>query len=148
MGLHPSEIVEGYEAASKKAMEILASLVSSRLENPKDIAQVTQVLRPVLASKMFGNEEHIASLVAHACVEVFCSPQPSLCLFLPPSHFQTCPADPKYFNNDNVRVLKIEGASLSQSHVINGVAFPRDTIGEHHFPLVFSHFSCSSLLVL
>lgn len=42
---------------------------------------------------------------------------------------QTCPREPKFFNVDNVRVLKIEGASLSQSQLIKGVAFARDSVG-------------------
>jgi T-complex protein 1 subunit theta len=36
MGLHPSEIVIGYDKAAKKTMELLETLSAHKLENPRD----------------------------------------------------------------------------------------------------------------
>jgi len=38
MGLHPSEIVIGYDKAAKKTMELLETLSVHNLENPRDNA--------------------------------------------------------------------------------------------------------------
>jgi T-complex protein 1 subunit theta len=37
MGLHPSEILIGYEKASKKALELLEELPCAKLENVRDL---------------------------------------------------------------------------------------------------------------
>jgi len=36
MGLHPSEILIGYEKAGKKALELLEGLTAHKVENPRD----------------------------------------------------------------------------------------------------------------
>ena len=55
--------------------------------------------------------EHLLSpLVAEACIDV-------------------CPKNPHNFNVDNVRVVKIQGASLQASSVIKGMVLKRDTEG-------------------
>ena len=40
-----------------------------------------------------------------------------------------CPANPKNFNVDNVRVSKLIGGSVNKSSVVNGLILRRDTEG-------------------
>ncbi|KAG5220313.1 T-complex protein [Salix suchowensis] len=86
MGLHPSEIIKGYELACEKA------------------------LKPAIASKQYGHEDTLAALVAEAALIVM-------------------PPNPKNFNVDNVRVVKIMGGSLSGSKVVQGMVFGREPEG-------------------
>jgi T-complex protein 1 subunit theta len=51
MGLHPSEIVIGYDKAAKKTMQMLEELTAHRLENPRDNAQLKHCIKSVIASK-------------------------------------------------------------------------------------------------
>nr|WCZ58654.1 T-complex protein 1 subunit theta [Seculamonas ecuadoriensis] len=109
MGIHPSEILQGYLKACKRTLELLPTLATHRLDDVRDEAAVTQALRPVLSAKVNGNEDVLAPIVAQACI-------------------QTCPPNQKFFNIDNIRVLKIEGASIGQSFLLNGLAFARDSM--------------------
>jgi len=67
-------------------------------------------LKPAIASKQYGSEDLLAPLVAEAALAVM-------------------PSNPKNFNVDNVRVVKIMGGSLSQSKVVRGMVFPREPEG-------------------
>lgn len=112
-GLHPSLIVQGYAKGLKKAMELFEepSLVAHKVENPRDLEQVTRCLLSVIASKQYGHHEIIAPLVAQACIQV-------------------CPKNAADFNVDNVRVAKVLGAGVSDSTIIRGFVVPRDTEGQ------------------
>ncbi|KAG2273152.1 hypothetical protein Bca52824_067707 [Brassica carinata] len=101
MGLHPSEIISGYNKAITKAVEILEQLVESGSET-MDV--------PAVASKQFGQEEIICSLVADACIQV-------------------CPKNPTNFNVDNVRVAKLLGGGLHNSCIVPGMVLKSDAVG-------------------
>ena len=51
MGLHPSEILIGYEKAGKKAMELLEGLTCHKLANARDLAELARCIKSVIASK-------------------------------------------------------------------------------------------------
>lgn len=51
MGLHPSEILIGYEKASKKTLALLDDLVCHKLEKPKEPEQLQECIKSVIASK-------------------------------------------------------------------------------------------------
>ena len=89
MGLHPSEVVLGYELARDKAMEELESalipqdaggkgklttcdtaLTAKTLETPLTTESLILALRPTLASKQYGAEDLLAKLVAEAVLAV------------------------------------------------------------------------------
>ncbi|GAX82224.1 hypothetical protein CEUSTIGMA_g9652.t1 [Chlamydomonas eustigma] len=111
-GLHTSEISDGYQKAAIKALEILEELV---IAGTKDLdmrnkLQVQKRIRSAVSSKINGYEDILCPLVAQACVDV-------------------CPKNPVNFNVDNVRVVKIPGASLPDSMVVNGMVLRRDTEG-------------------
>ncbi|GAA5900780.1 hypothetical protein JCM5296_004893 [Sporobolomyces johnsonii] len=110
MGLHPSEVVLGYELAREKAIEELEKLAIRTLETPLTEESLKLALKPTLAAKQYGSEDLLASLVSEAVLAVM-------------------PKDPRAFNVDNVRVVKIMGGGLTQSRVIRGMVFGREPEG-------------------
>ncbi|KAI5889844.1 T-complex protein 1 [Schizophyllum commune H4-8] len=110
LGLHPSEIIKGYEMASVKAQEELEKLSVKTLPSPLTTSSLATALRPAIASKQYGVEDKLAALVAEACLAVM-------------------PPNPKNFNVDNVRVVKIMGSSLNNSTVVQGMVFGREPEG-------------------
>jgi T-complex protein 1 subunit theta len=112
IGVHPSEIVEGYKKASERAYNELESICCYTLKDARIEADLTKALLPVLASKQFGNEAFLAKLVAQACLSV-----------MPPA-----PKAPS-ISVDNVRVAKLIGGTLSDSTLVKGVVVQRDVEG-------------------
>lgn len=127
MGLHPSEVIKGYELACAKALAELESeslplftlssdnstgLSTSSLPSPFTRESLITALKPVIASKQYGYEDTLSSLVAEAALVVM-------------------PKNPKNFNVDNVRVVKIMGGSLSGSKVVQGMVFGREPEGNY-----------------
>ncbi|CAZ86219.1 unnamed protein product [Tuber melanosporum] len=110
IGLHPSEIVNGYEKAQEFALKTLEELVVDRIADIKSETGLTKAIRTVIASKQYGNEDLLAPLVAQAVLAVL-------------------PKNPINFNVDNIRVVKIMGSSLPQSRVVKGMVFPREPEG-------------------
>ncbi|RDX44074.1 T-complex protein 1 [Lentinus brumalis] len=110
MGLHPSEVIKGYELASVKALAELETLSTSSLPSPLTKPSLATALKPAIASKQYGYEDQLADLVAEASLAVM-------------------PPNPKNFNVDNVRVVKIMGGSLSGSKVVRGMVFGREPEG-------------------
>ncbi|KAG5725280.1 putative T-complex protein 1 subunit theta [Termitomyces sp. T112] len=111
MGLHPSEITKGYELACTKALAELENLSAYSLPTPLTQTTLASALKPAIASKQYGNEDALASLVAEAALSIM-------------------PSNPKNFNVDNVRVVKIMGGNLSASKVIQGMVFGREPEGQ------------------
>ena len=66
-GLSPTEVIEGYEIACKKALEILPDLCCGKLKDLKDVEEVTSVVKASVMSKQYGNEEFFSKLIAQAC---------------------------------------------------------------------------------
>ena len=116
MGLHPSEIIQGYEIARDLALEELQKLSVATLSSPPTPESLALALRPSLASKQYGNEDILAPLVAQA-----------VSLVLPSTSSGTTSL--KEFNVDNVRVVKILGGGLSDSRVVRGMIFGREPEG-------------------
>jgi len=129
MGLHPSEIIKGYELASEKAQAELESELSTlfcrdchktdrrkqdlstfSLPSPLTHSSLASALKPAIASKQYGHEDQLAALVAEAALAVM-------------------PTNPKNFNVDNVRVVKIMGGSLAGSKVVQGMVLNREPEG-------------------
>ncbi|XP_063304223.1 T-complex protein 1 subunit theta isoform X2 [Pelobates fuscus] len=109
MGLSVSEVIEGYEKACKKALEILPDLVCSSAKNLRDIDEVSSLLQTSIMSKQYGNESFLSNLIAQACVSI-----------LPESG---------HFNVDNIRVCKILGCGIGSSSVLHGMVFKKETEG-------------------
>ncbi|KAH8826807.1 chaperonin Cpn60/TCP-1 family [Flagelloscypha sp. PMI_526] len=107
MGLHPSEVIHGYELALVKALSELEKLTTFSLPSPLTQSSLATALKPAIASKQYGYEDVLAGLVAEASLSVM-------------------PSNPKNFNVDNVRVVKIMGGSLAGSRVVQGMVFGRE----------------------
>lgn len=112
MGLHPSEIITGYNKGINKAIEILDELVepSSDQMDVRNKDEVILRMKAAVASKQFGQEDIICSLTADACIQV-------------------CPKNPANFNVDNVRVAKLVGGGLHNSSVVQGMVLKNDAVG-------------------
>lgn len=85
-------------------------LPTSSLPTPLTHAELATALKPAIASKQYGYEDTLSSLVAEAALAVM-------------------PPNPKNFNVDNVRVVKIMGGSLAGSKVVRGMVFGREPEG-------------------
>jgi len=109
-GIHASDILKGYELAKDKALEKLETCRAWSCPSVRTVEDVTKAVKTALSSKQFGHEDHLANLVAQACVNV-----------MPPTASK--------FDTDSVRVTKIHGGSLQKSFVVEGMAISRDTVG-------------------
>jgi T-complex protein 1 subunit theta len=110
MGLHPSEILIGYEKAAKKSLELLDSLDSYTSENMRDHAELTRLIKGPIASKQFGLEDFLAGLISEASIHAM--PQGNI----------------GGFSTENVRVQKILGGGIYDSEVVHGMVVTRGSM--------------------
>lgn len=110
LGITTSEIVQGYELAAQKCLEILPSLSCYEVKDVRNAEEAKRGIRTAIMSKQWGNEDLLASLVTEACVSII--------------------PDKTTFNVDNVRVCKILGAGLGSSRVFRGMVFKRHVEGD------------------
>ena len=68
MGLHPSEILIGYEKASKKVMELMDTIPTYQSQNLRDRAELARMIKATVASKQFGLEDFLSGLIAEAAI--------------------------------------------------------------------------------
>ena len=95
LGLNVSEIIQGFNLANKFVMKTLDELVVEKVESFE--TDLLKAVKPVIAAKQYGVEDTIAKLVVDAVALVMKNGS---------------------FNVDNIRVVKVMGASLSQSQVV------------------------------
>lgn len=105
MGLHASEIVEGYKKAGERLLELLPGLAVETVDDPRDRDSLLSVVSPVLSAKQYGSEDVLAPLVVDACLGTMGSSSSS--------------GRPSV-NPDSVRVSKILGSNVAESRVIRG----------------------------
>ncbi|XP_065875525.1 T-complex protein 1 subunit theta-like [Euphorbia lathyris] len=112
MGLHPSEIISGYNKAINKTIEILDELVEAGSEkmDVRNKEEVIARMKAAVASKQYGQEDVLSSLIADACIQV-------------------CPKNPANFNVDNVRVAKLVGGGLRDCTIVRGMVLRSDAVG-------------------
>ncbi len=114
MGLHPSEILIGYEKSANKVHELLESLVSYTVQDIRNKEEVVKAIRSCISSKQYGNEDFISGLIADSCLYAL-------------------PKTSKSFNVDHVRVQKILGGALKDSEVVHGMVVQRSSeTSVHH----------------
>jgi T-complex protein 1 subunit theta len=114
MGLHTSEVIQGYEIAFKKALELMETIATEKVADMKNEEQLYRVVAPAIASKQYGYEDFLAKLVIKAALSVM-------------------PKNPKFFNVDNVRIVKILGSGILESQMVNGMLFNREPEGNITF---------------
>lgn len=111
LGLHPSEIIGGYQKSSEKAQEFLNELECYKMVNHLDQSEVEKCLMTTLSSKQYGLQDSLAPIISEACIHA--------CGKLPHNKFSI----------DNIRVCKILGGSALDTKIINGMVFLRDVEG-------------------
>lgn len=84
-----------------------------KVKDGKQPAELTKAVRSAIGSKQFGYDKLLADLVVKAATEIM-------------------PANPKNFNVDSVRVVKIMGGSIYDSQVVRGMVFHREPEGIHY----------------
>lgn len=107
MGLHPAEVIAGYQVASKKCLEFLDAASCDTIKDLHSVTELTRIVRSVLASKQYGYEDLLAKVVVDAALEVM-------------------PKNPAGFSVDSVRVVKIMGGSIHETCVVRGMVFGRE----------------------
>ena len=110
MGLHPSQIVLGYEQASKKAIELINQLESFKVEDIRNLEQVIRALKSTISAKIPQYDDFFANLVAKACIN-------------------SLPDVPTRFDIDNIRVVHILGSSIDDSTLMSGMVVKRNVEG-------------------
>jgi T-complex protein 1 subunit theta len=110
MGLSITEVISGYEQASKKALELLPELVVESVKDKREKESVSKVIRSAIMSKQYGLEDFLAKLISDACISV--TPQAG------------------HFNVDNIRICKIVGQGIQGSTLVQGMVFKRQVEGE------------------
>lgn len=106
IGLHPSEILIGYEKASKRCLELLEDLSCYSVQNIRDRSDIQNCIKSAIASKQYGLEDFLSGLIAEASLYAM-------------------PNDASRFNVDAVRVQKILGGTINDSVVIHGMVVLR-----------------------
>lgn len=108
MGLHPSQILLGYEAASTKVVELLENVQALKLQDIRDQVEVSKCLTACISSKLHDYAPHFTQLVAKACI-------------------QCTPKDPSNFDTQSVRICKIQGGNPLDSLVMQGLIVSRSS---------------------
>lgn len=110
LGLKTSDINAGYEKAQNYALKCLEDLEVDSVADLRSTEELSKALRTVVASKQSGSEDILSPIIAEAVQAVL-------------------PKDPRAFNIDNIRVVKIMGGDLTQSRVVKGMVFGREPDG-------------------
>ena len=110
-GLSSTDILEGYDKACKRVIELLGNLSVFTIENIRDKEVVSRALRSSIASKQFAHQDFLSSLTADCCISIL-------------------PENPKNFDVDCVRIVKIAGAGVRDSFLVNGIMFKRGVEGD------------------
>jgi len=106
MGLHPSEILIGYEKGGKKALEILENLTCETIADCRDHDALNRAIKTAIAAKQYGLEDILSELITKASIYAM-------------------PKDARKFAVENVRVQKILGGGIIDSEVIHGMVIIR-----------------------
>lgn len=112
MGLHPSQIVIGYEDAMKKALTLLneQKLVSFKIDDIRNQEQVSKALLAPISAKVPNYSKFLSNLVAQACIH-------------------STPDIAKNFDIDNIRVVHILGSAIEDSTFLSGFLVKRSAEG-------------------
>lgn len=108
MGLHPSDILIGYEKASKLCHQELDGQVCYTLKDIHNNEEVLKCMKSVISSKQYGLEDLLGGLITKACLYAL-------------------PKSGKRLNVDNIRVQKILGGGIQDSEVIRGMVCIRQS---------------------
>lgn len=105
-GLHPSAIVAGFEIGLSKAIEKLNENIGFEIRDVQDREKIIRIMESALAPKLPNYHEFFAKLATDACLSILKEKTPR-------------------FNSENIRCIKILGASLEFSTLVNGFVIAR-----------------------
>jgi T-complex protein 1 subunit theta len=108
MGLHPSEILIGYEKAGKLVQSEIEKMICYTLKDIHDEKEVLRCMKASIASKQYGLEDQLGALVTQACLYAI-------------------PQGKDSFSTDNIRVQKILGGGIHDSEVVRGMVVTRQS---------------------
>ena len=106
MGLHPSDILIGYEKASRKVHEIFDDQVCYTVKDITDYDEVLKCMKTSLSSKQYGLEDLLGALITQASL-------------------MSLSKKTKKLTVDNIRVQKVLGGSIQDSEVVRGMVVLR-----------------------
>lgn len=86
-------------------------LEAGKVEDMTSSDQLKKTVKASIGSKQFGNEDLLTDLVVEAALNVM-------------------PKDPRNFNVDSIRVVKVMGSSIYDSKVVRGMVFGREPEGK------------------
>lgn len=110
-GVHPTDIISGYEKGLDKTFELFESAKKMEVENIKDHKEIAKVIKSVISTKMIQRTDNfLSAIIAEACI-------------------LTCPSKPELFNEENVRIAKMLGGNIYDSQVIKGMVVVRHLEG-------------------
>lgn len=107
MGLHPNQVIQGYEQACAKALEILPTLKAYEVKDLKDEDEVAMLLKPALTAKLPSYGEFLSKEVAKACI-------------------MSLPEAASKFDIDNIRIVQVMGSNIADSYTMRGFLVKRD----------------------
>jgi T-complex protein 1 subunit theta len=108
MGLHPSEILIGFEKASKLSMELLDEATCYEVKDVRNYEEMLRCMKSVVASKQYGLEDLLGGLITQACQHAISTTTGK-------------------FSTDNIRVVKILGGGIEMSEVVQGMVVIRQS---------------------
>ncbi|KAH7650059.1 hypothetical protein FG379_003139 [Cryptosporidium bovis] len=111
-GLHPSDIISGFELGLQMSLSILETLVTYKVDDFKNQEDLAHFIRPIIATKHHGYIELMTKLTSEAVASV-----------MPSS------GNLSEFDVDNVRIVKLLGGSPLQSFSLNGMLVNREPTG-------------------
>ncbi|KAK6588425.1 hypothetical protein RS030_4648 [Cryptosporidium xiaoi] len=111
-GLHPSDIINGFELGLQMSLNILETLVTYKVDDFKNQEDLANFIRPIIATKHHGYIELMTKLTSEAVASV-----------MPSS------GNLSEFDVDNIRIVKLLGGSPLQSFSLNGMLVNREPTG-------------------
>lgn len=63
----PIDIIEGYQLALNKCLEVLPSLVCHEIKDVRNEEEIFKAIRASVMSKQYGHEDFLAKLITKAC---------------------------------------------------------------------------------
>jgi len=108
--VHSSVIVEGYQAASEKTLEILSEI--AKKIQPDDRESLLNIAKTSMESKLVSDEsDSLSKIVVDAILKI------------------TTKKDEKYtVDLDNIKVEKKAGASIKDTHLIKGIVLDKEVV--------------------
>ena len=108
--VHSSVIVEGYQAASEKTLEILSEI--AKKIQPDDRESLLNIAKTSMESKLVSDEsDSLSKIVVDAILKI------------------AIKKDEKYtVDLDNIKVEKKTGASIQDTHLIKGIVLDKEVV--------------------